>query len=281
MKADEATSHKGMTLYFGLWTLGPDFWSFWSNVAVVVFGIAAAIAAGFALYFSSKLSAMKDAELEKYKADALVQISQAQATGAAAYKEAKRIESEATEKIAESNRKADEARAAAASASLAQAELERQNLELQASTAFRRLNADQKNAVAARLKQFSPQVVSIWYEGEGGSETQIFASTIADALRSAKWRVFAPAGMFTMSSGGRMGENSPIELGVQVISTADFPSRNAATALVSALGEQGFDCNLREKPEDRKSPVVIVNVLPRPEGAQGEAKLRQLRGGDK
>jgi len=54
-----ATSRKGMTLDW-LETA-----SLWSNIAVVVLGVLAAIAGGFALFFGLKLGAIKDADQQQ------------------------------------------------------------------------------------------------------------------------------------------------------------------------------------------------------------------------
>lgn len=43
--------------------------SFWSNIAVVAFGVMAAVAAAFALYFGSRLGAAKDAGLELFQSE--------------------------------------------------------------------------------------------------------------------------------------------------------------------------------------------------------------------
>lgn len=66
--------------------------SFWANVAVVVLGVLAALAAGFALYFSSRSGGMKDAELERFQNESRTQIATANARVAEANESAGRLE---------------------------------------------------------------------------------------------------------------------------------------------------------------------------------------------
>lgn len=62
--------------------------SFWANVAVVIFTLAAASAGGFALYFSSKASAVRDAELVRFQEESRVSIANADARSAEANEKA-------------------------------------------------------------------------------------------------------------------------------------------------------------------------------------------------
>jgi hypothetical protein len=76
--------HRDKMNYSGMDLRAMEGASFWSNIAVVVFGILAAIAAAFALYFGSRLGAMKDAELLRFQVKAQADIANADARAARA-----------------------------------------------------------------------------------------------------------------------------------------------------------------------------------------------------
>jgi chromosome segregation ATPase len=73
--------------------------SFWANVALVLFSLLAATSAMFALYFSTKVGAAKDAELNRFKQQSSAAIANAEARGAEANEKA----AEASAGLARSN----------------------------------------------------------------------------------------------------------------------------------------------------------------------------------
>ena len=149
--------------------------------------------------------------------------------------------------------------------------------EIEASVAWRRIPKSKQLEIASRLKRFSGQTVSLWYSA-GDKESETFASEIASALSDAKWNVFSPAAVMTMAASGRPydSSNPALETGVTIDSPLNGVSREAEDAILNELRILGF--NAVKIPDARRSqssdPVVIITVNVRPDGAQGEAKLR-------
>jgi hypothetical protein len=179
----------------------------------------------------------------------------------------KRYQATATQSIAEANKVASIANQQAASANLELA-------TLQAKVAPRRLTKEQQDKLASEVKAFAPQVASVWY-GAGDKESETFSWEIAAGLHAAGWTVFSPASTVTLAASGKeFGATSRLQTGVVVASTSDEHSLKAADAVVAELSALGFDATKAPKTEDRAEPVVIVTVEARPEGAQGEQKLK-------
>jgi hypothetical protein len=107
----------------------------------------------------------------------------------------------------------------------------------------------------------------VWFN-QGDIEGSTFASDIASALQEAQWNLIGPpSSLATLGAG-------PVETGVSIASTGDEVSRNASEILVRELVALGFDVTKSPRIESRPVPMVIVTIEVRPEGAQGEAKLR-------
>jgi len=148
-------------------------------------------------------------------------------------------------------------------------------IKIKESIAWRRLSKDQQDILTSKLGRFSNQPVSLWY-GAGDKEAETFAWEIATALHNAKWQVFSPASMVTMAESGHpFGSVSPQRTGITVSSTGDGSSREASQALVRELLALGFDATKSPKIEESDAPLVWVNIEVRPEGPQGQAKLRK------
>jgi hypothetical protein len=152
---------------------------------------------------------------------------------------------------------------------------ERALLELQDRVAWRRLPKENQADIVSRLSRFSGQLVSLWYN-VGDHEGALFASDIATLLQMAKWNVFAPASLLSFAGSGRRG-GTIIGTGVIVTSTGDEASRNASDAIINELLALGFDSSQSGRIEPRSTLTVFINVEARPEGPQGEAKLRQQK----
>lgn len=168
---------------------------------------------------------------------------------------------------------ADKSRLAIATANQRAAEANERSSEIQAAVAPRRLTKKQQQTIASRLKEFLGQPASLWY-GAGDKESETFAQEIGSALGAGNWNVFAPASLVNFSaSGAPYASVASLATGVNVSSSEDEPSRAAAQALVGELVTLGFNAVFTKTEKDR-SPVVIILVDPRPEGAQGAAKLR-------
>jgi hypothetical protein len=147
-------------------------------------------------------------------------------------------------------------------------------IEIEDKVAWRRLSKQEQGKLASKLAPFIPQVGRTWYN-VNDLEASTFAADIASALHNAKWEVAEPQSFVKLREGPvPLGTNPPIETGVIVVSTGEARSRAAADALVSELVSFGFDATKSPTIDDRKVPALFINVEHRPEGAQGEAKLR-------
>jgi hypothetical protein len=161
-----------------------------------------------------------------------------------------------------------------------QAEEERlARVRIEASVGWRRLTEKQKADIGTSFKRFSNQGVSFW-SNAGDVEAQLFAADIAEAAtRAETLRVYAPAQVLRMMEGGAANLGKPIkriDTGVVIVYTDDVPSHELADAISMLLVDCGFDAISRknEPPPKPIAPQVWVNVESRPQGAQGEYKLK-------
>ena len=131
--------------------------------------------------------------------------------------------------------------------------------------------------MATRLEHFSGQVASLWFS-PGGRELEIFVGEIAWTLTEAKWKVSGPALSMTAAEDGHMfgGPNAALETGVIISSPLDGIGRDAGNAVSKELINLGFDVvKLADSRRYKASGSdIIIEVSTRPEGPQGEAKLR-------
>lgn len=148
-------------------------------------------------------------------------------------------------------------------------------VKIEESVAWRRLTARQQTEIGLHLSKFPPHAVSVWYSAPD-MECETFAGDIARALRTTgTWAVGPPGGMIHMGEGGAFtGPISELVTGVIVASTSEAPSRAAADAIVQELSQLGFDAARSPRTVNSKVPQIGVNVEHRPEGPQGEAKVR-------
>ena len=155
-------------------------------------------------------------------------------------------------------------------------------VEIEESIAWRRLTKKQQLGIASRLSRFRGQIANMWY-GAGDKEAETFALEIASALNEAKWTVYAPAALLNIAEAGHLfNPSSPsLETGVSVSGPIKGVGRNASKEMVCELKNLGFDAIIL--PDSRRThpdtPLISITVHVRPEGPQGEAKLRQQREG--
>lgn len=176
------TNQNGMNL---LWL---DSAAFWANVAVVVFGALAAIAAVFALYFSLRRDAAKDADLARFQQASKVSIANADARAAEANGKAAAAEEGTARSLAESaaaNTRTKLLEVEAASQRERAARAEKDLLELRQRLAGRRLSVEQKNKLTSLLKPFSGTSLSIHWVGSGGQEAVELVNEIQTAIIAA------------------------------------------------------------------------------------------------
>lgn len=147
-------------------------------------------------------------------------------------------------------------------------------LQLEAELAWRRISKDSQSATAAHFVRLPGQMAQISYNA-ADLEAQSFASDIASALRRAKWEVFEPQGIANMHQVlVTLRADTPLEVGVTVTSTKNRTSRAAASALVYELSALGFDATLSPTKFQQPTSTVFVFVGRRPDGVQGEFKLK-------
>ncbi len=147
-------------------------------------------------------------------------------------------------------------------------------VRIEDAVAWRKLTKDQISCMGTSLAIFPRQLTALVYN-VGDLEAYSFATDIDVALHEfAKWNIAEPQSILVMREGPvNFGTNPPLERGVVVSSTRDNESRAAALAVMDKLSSFGFDATIGA-PIPKEQPTVQVFVQPRPEGPQGEAKLR-------
>jgi hypothetical protein len=152
-------------------------------------------------------------------------------------------------------------------------------VELESKVSWRRLDSHIRSDAASHLILFANEPALVAYNAND-IEASTFASDIAAMLHAAKWEVPEPLGMVTMREGPvPLGTNPHLPTGVLVWCTSDEASRKAATALVEQLSSRGFDATISPEHQNllgiHPTPTrVAIFVEHKPEGAQGEYKLR-------
>ena len=151
-------------------------------------------------------------------------------------------------------------------------------VEIEQRVAWRRLTTTQQAEIGLHLSKLPPQIVSVWYAGPD-LECQTFAGDLARALRATDaWVVSSPGTLIQYAEGGSFkGPIPTLVSGVTVVGTAEAPTRAAGDAIVQEILRLGFDAVMSPKIERGKFAQIWVNVEHRPEGPQGEAKLRTSR----
>lgn len=150
--------------------------SFFASVAVVLLTVFAAIAGAFALYFSSRLGAVKDAALERFKTESATTIATAGERAA-----------EANNKAAEANERAKALELEVAKQRERAAKAEKDLLELQQRLAWRSFTTDQQQKLVAELSRFGGVNVVVTQLGE--VEAGLFAKQLLSILTAARWSV--------------------------------------------------------------------------------------------
>jgi hypothetical protein len=159
-----------------------------------------------------------------------------------------------------------------------EAETERlARVEIEAKVAWRRLTKEQQSAIGLRLRPLSGSIARLWYN-VNDLEASTFALDLAAALHLATWDLAEPQPLLKIAEGPvPLGTNPPLETGVIIVCTPHEASRKAADAVLRELVGLGFDAKISATIEKRSVPMIFINVEHRPEGAQGEAKLRGQR----
>jgi outer membrane murein-binding lipoprotein Lpp len=188
--------------------------------------------------------------------------------------------------VAQSNKDAAQARRDAETAKQEAAQLRKDaeterlaRVKIEASVAWRHLTDAQKKDIGKALSRFSNEVVGVQYE-IAGSDCSSFAADIAEALTEVRGlHVQPPTGQITATYGKQGQPIRRIGTGVIVQSTNDAGSRSLAEGIIHELMSRGFDATRQKDPPfgTNSAPTVWVEVVLRPEGAQGEYKLQAER----
>jgi hypothetical protein len=155
------------------------------------------------------------------------------------------------------------------------AALRLKSAEIQESVASRRLPETTRRSMSSHLEKYAGQTVRTQFNA-GDRESGVFASGLAMALGGAKWDVFTPGASVWVGAGGERGP-LVLPVGVVIASSPDKKSRDAAAALGHELCLFGFDSNRDPREYPPAAPAVYIIVEARPEGPQGEAKLRKMK----
>ena len=151
-------------------------------------------------------------------------------------------------------------------------------IQLEEALAWRRLPPPQRVTLASSLRRFTVGRTWLIYN-VNDSEAFGFAYDLAHALNLAKWNPTEPESVMKMAEGPvPLGTNPPLARGITVSSTGEESYFEAADALVAELLSLGFDAiRSQDTGMHPRNPVptVFVTIEPRPEGPQGNAKLRR------
>src|SRR5579872_1046993 len=182
----------------------------------------------------------------------------------------------AIERAAANEKEAAQLRKDAASEHLARVKIE-QNI------AWRRLASDEREQLSAQVTQFAGTAALIEY-GPSDTEAYAFGVDIAKSLSLAHWQASDPHPVLQMMAGPfAFGTSLRQSTGVEIGACPNDPSRKAAKGLRDALVALGFDAavlstsceSLKNLQPSVPNPIgMLVWIRPRPEGPQGQAKLK-------
>ncbi len=144
-------------------------------------------------------------------------------------------------------------------------------IQIEENVEWRRLTKKQSCELKSKLGKFAGQVANT-DSYQLNPEAAAFANDIVLALRAAKWKATLPSSPVVLET-PMSGSPYTLKRGVTVMGSLDKVSREASKALVRILNEFGFDAEDGGM-ENTRSPLVSIEVHLRPEGPQGEAKLR-------
>lgn len=153
-------------------------------------------------------------------------------------------------------------------------------VKIEESIAWRRLTEGQQLEIVSNIRSLGEHTVSLWF-GAGDKEAETFAYELASALYKAKWKVFKPAALIELAESGITYADSTggSKTGVSIGAPATDSGHNLADAVIRELTKRGFDA-FRTPDSQRNAAsgmTLTIEVLVRPEGPQGEAKLRALK----
>ena len=221
--------------------------------------VAIAAVATLAIYhLSARVNAAKDRELETYRTQSEIQITNAQADAADAMKIA---ESERRARVElESEVATAEARAAQANAVASQAKLELEKLK-----APRTITPDDQQKIVAVLKGFAGQhfAFSVFRD----PESLALLRALHAILTSAGWhRVSSQIGDIVVDAAGDTAGTSTNEGVAAFVAPDNREAEPALLALSAALTAAGIPCraNRTDQLLDKTPKAIVINVGKKP-----------------
>lgn len=151
-------------------------------------------------------------------------------------------------------------------------------VEAEESTAWRRLTPEDRQTIRSELRRFA--VKRTWFQYNNNDvEAFNFGHDVASSM-PASWNPTEPMPVQALREGPvPLGKYGPLERGILIgVVRGDKSYENAANTLTALLSSFGFDCKRSDDAGVKASeyaPMIVVFIEPRPEGRQGEAKLRR------
>jgi hypothetical protein len=176
------------------------------------------------------------------------------------------------------------------------AQLRKDAAELENSISWRRIPPDKRPSMATRLTPYKGEVAWITYN-MNDVESNDFGVDIAETLKLAHWIPTEPEAIERMFEGPVNPGTNKLPRGVVIRSNLGSAHEKAAKALVNELVSEGFDATegptiptgtaptqipgadvMRASAGNfGNRPIVYISVEPRPDGPQGDAKLRAAK----
>lgn len=175
------------------------------------------------------------------------------------------------------------------------AQLRKDAAELEDSISWRRIPPAKRPSMAVPLKPYKRVVVWITYN-MNDVEANDFAEDVGETLKLADWIPTDPEPIMRMFEGPVNFGTNRLLRGIVIRSNPGPETEKAAKALVRMLVDSGFDVTEGPTVPPGTSPIqalgvdaerasagdfgkraiVFVSVEPRPDGPQGDAKLRAM-----
>jgi type IV pilus biogenesis protein CpaD/CtpE len=179
------------------------------------------------------------------------------------------------ERAADAEQKAGEANKEAARLTKVAEDERVARVQIEEALAPRRLTTEQRTAISSKLSRFSQQPV-VAISNPFDVESSVLAAEILSTLKLAKWDTNPIFAIGRNVSSLERAPSIPVT-GIFIQAAPDKGSQLAAMALLRELSSNGFDCRIPQKGAVGgfgPKPLVVVDVEARPEGPQGDAKLR-------
>jgi hypothetical protein len=169
--------------------------AYWSKVVAVTFAVLAALGTGFAVYFSSRMVAAKDADLERVRAESMLEIAASEAKATRAIQDAAAAQAAADA----ANERAARLEAAATRERTAPARAELGVAVAPTAGVASRLTDDQREAMMSVLKRArAPRTVVLSWAAH--TEPYALAREVRRILQDAGWVVRSTGGVLSATT---------------------------------------------------------------------------------